>query len=85
LLWVPLHVSITGNENANTAAKETLNERVQSTEKYHSVGRTETSKGAIRKKTTELKERKPHTKSTKDTQKMTRRDQVVISRLRTGY
>jgi ribonuclease HI len=34
LLWVPGHVGITGNENADTAAKEALNERIQSTKKY---------------------------------------------------
>jgi ribonuclease HI len=34
LLWVPGHVSITNNDNAGTAAKEALNELIQSTEKY---------------------------------------------------
>jgi ribonuclease HI len=33
LHWVPGHVSITSNENADTAAKEVLNERIKSTEK----------------------------------------------------
>jgi hypothetical protein len=35
--------------------------------------------------TTVIKERKPQLRSNKDTQTMTRKDQVVISRLRTGY
>jgi hypothetical protein len=34
LFWVPGHVGFSGNENADTAAKEALNERIQSTEKY---------------------------------------------------
>jgi ribonuclease HI len=34
LLWVPEYVGVTGNENANTKAKETLKERIQSIEKY---------------------------------------------------
>jgi ribonuclease HI len=34
LLWVPGHVGITNKDNAGTAAKEAMNERIQSTEKY---------------------------------------------------
>jgi hypothetical protein len=90
LIWVPGHVSITGNENIDTTTKEVLNDRIQSTKKYplHKVDRTETSRRATSKwnnTTTEMKDRKPHIRSIKDTQKMTRRDQVLISRLRTGY
>jgi hypothetical protein len=34
LLWVPGHVGITGNKNADIAAKEAMKERIESTEKY---------------------------------------------------
>jgi hypothetical protein len=34
LLWVPGHVGVIFNENAYTAAKETLNEGIESTKKY---------------------------------------------------
>jgi hypothetical protein len=34
LLWVPRHVGITGNVNADTATKEALNEQTQSIEKH---------------------------------------------------
>jgi ribonuclease HI len=34
LISVGGHVGITGNKNADTAAKEALNERMHSTEKY---------------------------------------------------
>jgi hypothetical protein len=36
LLWVPGNVDTTGNENADIAAKEALNKRIHSTEKYPS-------------------------------------------------
>jgi ribonuclease HI len=32
LHWVPRHVNITSNENADTKAKEALNERIKSRE-----------------------------------------------------
>jgi hypothetical protein len=81
-------VGITGNENAGTAAKEALNESIQSTKKYPLQDLTKWMERKQQKKsnntTTEIKERKTHIRSNKDTQTMTRRDQVVISRLRTG-
>jgi hypothetical protein len=35
--------------------------------------------------TTDMKERKPHIRSNRDTQTLTRGDQMVISRLKTDY
>jgi hypothetical protein len=51
LLWVSGHVGITNNENADTATKKALTERIQSTEKHskpQKVDRTETSTGATK-------------------------------------
>jgi hypothetical protein len=84
LLWVPGYVGITGNENASTA-----DEIIQSTEKYSPQDHTKWIEWKHQEKqqekwnntTTEMKECKPH----KDTQTMTRMNQVVISRFRGGY
>jgi hypothetical protein len=82
-----------GNENADTAAKEALNERVQSTQKHPPKDFTKWIEQKYQRQqqekwkntTTEMKERKPHIRSNRETRPMTRKDQVVISWLRTGY
>jgi endo-beta-N-acetylglucosaminidase D len=83
LLWVPSH------EAAVDAAKEALNKETQHIEPYppqdliawikekHEQEKWENS-------TTTMKERKPHHIMNTNTKKMTRREQVVISCLRTG-
>jgi hypothetical protein len=93
LLWVPSHVGILGNEaEANDAAKEALNEETHHTETYppqdliawikekHEQKQQEKWKNS----TTTKKERKPHHIMNTNTKTMTRREQVVVSRLSTG-
>jgi hypothetical protein len=78
LLWVPGHVGITGNENTYTA-KEALNERIQSTEKYPPQDLTKSIERKHQEEqqekwsntTTEMKDRKPHIRSKKYTPTMT--------------
>jgi hypothetical protein len=90
LLWVP---RIPGNETADDAATEKLNEETHHTETYppqdliewikekHEQDQQEKWKNS----TTTMKERKPHHIMNTNTKTMTRREQVVIRRLRTGY
>jgi hypothetical protein len=71
LLWVPRHVGITDNENADTAAKKALNERIQKTEKYPPqhltkwIERThqEERQEKLNNTATEMKKRKAHIRS----------------------
>jgi hypothetical protein len=91
LLWVPSPVGIPGNEAADDAVKEALNEETHHTEKYPSQDLMDKRK--TRTRTTRkwensprtMKKRKPHHIMNTNTKTMTRREQVVMSRLRTGY
>jgi hypothetical protein len=71
LLWVAGHVGIIGNENADTAAKVALNQRIQSTKKYPPQDLTKWIERKHQEKwnntTTEMKEHKPHKRSNTDT------------------
>jgi hypothetical protein len=93
LLWVPNHIGIPGNETAADAAKEALNEEIHHTETYHPPGLDNMDKRKTRTRTTRkwensitaMKECKPDHITNTNTKTMTRREQVVISRLRTDY
>jgi hypothetical protein len=86
LLWVPSHV-------ADNAAKEARNEETHPTKTYPSQDliawikekHEQEQQENWENSTTTMKERKPHHIMNTKTKTMTRREQVVISRLRTGY
>jgi hypothetical protein len=86
------HVALSSRA-CSRAAKEALNERIQITEKYPLQDLTkwieqkyqENQQEKWNNTTTAMKERKPHIRSNRETRPMTKRYQVVISRLRTGY
>jgi hypothetical protein len=91
LLWVSSHVGLSRNEAANHAAKKALNEETHDTETYPPqdlIARIKEKHEQEQQKkwvnsTTTMKKRKPHHMMKKKTKTMTRREQVVISRLRT--
>jgi hypothetical protein len=93
LLWVPSHVEIPGNEAADDAVIEALNEGTHHTETYppHDLiawikeKHEQEQQEKWENSTTTMKERKPHHTMNTNTKTMTRREQVVISRLRSGY
>jgi ribosomal protein L13 len=70
LLWVPEHVSITGNEKQIERIEWKHQEEQQ--EKWNNTKR-------------EMKKRKPNIRSNRNIQTMTTKDEVVISRLITAY
>jgi hypothetical protein len=86
-------MGIPGNEQANEEAKAALDDDIQQNEEYPPKDlkkwlKTETTK--IRKKrwrngSNSMKGRKIEHEYDGDTRGMTRREQVVISRLRKGY
>jgi hypothetical protein len=92
LLWVPSHKKIPGNEKADQAAKEALNEDILTTERYPPddlkkwLTEEDFKKRDQRCKNgnNKMKERKPDVDRKEDTKKMPRKEQVAISRLRTG-
>jgi hypothetical protein len=90
---VPSHKGIPGNEKADQAAKEALDEYRSTTERYPP---DDLKKWLIEENfkkrnqrwkngNNEMKERKPDVDRKEDTKGMPRKKQVPISRLRTGY
>jgi hypothetical protein len=93
LLWIPSHVGIPGNEKANQAAKEALDKDISTTKRYppddlkKCLTEEDFRKRDQRWKNgnNEMKERKLDFDRKEDTKGMSRKEQVAISRLRTGY
>jgi DNA-binding transcriptional MocR family regulator len=79
------------NEKADSAAKKALDEQIDRTEEYPPQDKMDYPQLEENQQThweqngTEMRNRKPHTTNSIDTSAMKRREQVVISRLRTGY
>jgi hypothetical protein len=86
-------MGIPGNEIANEAAKATLEDDLLATEKYPPqdlINWIKTEDNKIRKTRRQhsennMKNRKKDIKWNKDTKKMKRRHNVIISRLRMSY
>jgi hypothetical protein len=74
LMWIPSHSEITRNERADEAAKNAVEEDINGRELYPPQELI-----VHREKTPE------HTGWQNDTKKLKRRDQVAVTRLRTGY
>jgi hypothetical protein len=93
LLWVPSLKGIPGNEKADYAVKEALDEDISTTERYPQddlkkwLIEEDFKKRDQRWKNgnNEMKERKPDVERKEDTKGMPSKKQVAISRLRTGY
>jgi hypothetical protein len=93
LLWDPSHKEIPGNKRVNQAAKEALDEDISTTERYPPddlkkwLTEDDFKKRDKRWKNgnNDMKEREPDVDRKEDTKGMRRKDQVAISRLRTGY
>jgi hypothetical protein len=93
LLRVPGHMGIPGNEQADEEAKAALDDDLQQNEEYPpkdlknwlNAETTKNRKERWRNGSNNMTGRKTEQKYYGDTKGMTRREQVVISRLRTGY
>jgi hypothetical protein len=89
LLWVLSHKGIPGNEIADQAAKEVLDEDISTTERYLP---DDLKKLGLQKKRPKMekwkqrdKKRKPDVNRKEDTKIMRRKEQMAIFKLRTGY
>jgi hypothetical protein len=93
LLWVPEHMGIPGNEQADEKAKAALDDDLQQYEEYprkylEKWLKTETTtirKERWRNGSNNIKRRKTENEYDGNTRGTTRREQVLISTLRTGY
>jgi hypothetical protein len=93
LCWVPGHARITENEEADKEAKRAFEESIPNDKKYPPEdlsGWIKTEMAGSRQSRweegeTAIKKRKKNTGGKNDTEKLKRRDQVAITRLRTGY
>jgi hypothetical protein len=93
LLWVLSHKRIPGNEKADQAAKEALDEEIPTTERYPPDDQKKwlTEKDfkkrdqRCKNENSKMKEREPDVERKEDTKGMPGKKQVAISRLRTRY
>jgi hypothetical protein len=83
---VPGHAGITGNEEADEEAKRALEDSIPNDEKYlpkDLIGWIKTEMAYSRQRKWE--ERKKNMGWQNDTENLKRRNQVAVTRLRTGY
>jgi ribonuclease HI len=93
LMWVPSHMGITGNEHADKAAKEALDQNVETTIKVVKSDYCKWVKEKIRQRwqnewrsfSSSMVTIKPHVDINKSTEGLPQRQQVAVSRLIMGY
>jgi ribonuclease HI len=93
LKWVPSHAGISGNEVADQAAKDALTEEIDNQEPYPPLDlikwtkKEESRSRQVRweRGENEMKNRKTSVSLQNDTVEVSRREQVIIPRRRTGY
>jgi hypothetical protein len=89
LLWVPRHMDITGNKQADEEAKAAVDTNEDTPpkdlEKWLKTETKKIRKDQWRNGSNNMIGRKIEHECVGDRRGMTRREQVVISRLRTGY